>query len=138
MWFDIWSGGDTSYKSNLFVMASTNESIVNIGYTCIYSLEFCKTIIRDLIGILFEQMFFYIKLMVMLKITECAKVEANQLHTVSEHCGYDLKQHHHALADAEACAAIALNMFQKTQTASFEELSAFVKQNYWKRFFLTA
>jgi len=68
--------------------------------------------------------------MVMLEITECAKVEANQLHTVSEHCGYDLKQHHHALADAEACAAIALNMFQKTETDSFEELSAFVKQNY--------
>ena len=38
--------------------------------------------------------------------------------------------HLHALADAEACAAIALNMFQKTQTNSFEELSAFVKQNY--------
>lgn len=27
-----------------------------------------------------------------------------QLHTVSEYCGYDLKNHHHALADAEACA----------------------------------
>ncbi|MBP1631680.1 MAG: hypothetical protein H6Q15_2573 [Bacteroidetes bacterium] len=66
----------------------------------------------------------------MLKITECGKVEVYQLQTVSEHCGYDLKQHHHALSDAEACAAIALNMFQKTRTASFEELSAFVKQNY--------
>lgn len=32
----------------------------------------------------------------------------HQLHTVAAACGYDLKNHHHALADAEACAAIAL------------------------------
>lgn len=32
----------------------------------------------------------------------------HQLHTVSAHCGYDLTQHHHALADARACAHIAL------------------------------
>lgn len=31
----------------------------------------------------------------------------HQLHTVAEACGYDLKKHHHALADAEACAWIA-------------------------------
>ena len=31
-----------------------------------------------------------------------------QLHTVAAACGYDLQHHHHALADAEACAAIAL------------------------------
>jgi DNA polymerase-3 subunit epsilon len=31
----------------------------------------------------------------------------HQLHTVAAHCGYDLKNHHHALADAEACAVIA-------------------------------
>jgi DNA polymerase-3 subunit epsilon len=32
----------------------------------------------------------------------------HQLHTVADACGYDLQNHHHALADAEACAAIAL------------------------------
>ena len=32
----------------------------------------------------------------------------HQLHTVAAACGYDLKRHHHALADAEACTAIAL------------------------------
>lgn len=32
----------------------------------------------------------------------------HQLQTVAEACGYDLQHHHHALADAEACAAIAL------------------------------
>ena len=31
----------------------------------------------------------------------------HQLHTVALRCGFDLKNHHHALADAEACAWIA-------------------------------
>jgi DNA polymerase-3 subunit epsilon len=35
----------------------------------------------------------------------------HQLQTVAAHCDYDLQQHHHALADAEACAAIALKVF---------------------------
>ena len=34
----------------------------------------------------------------------------HQLHTVSEACGYHLANHHHALADAEACASIALKI----------------------------
>lgn len=34
----------------------------------------------------------------------------HQLHTISALCGYDLANHHHALADAEACAAIALKI----------------------------
>ena len=29
---------------------------------------------------------------------------------IAARCGYDLTQHHHALADAEACAAIALKI----------------------------
>jgi len=35
----------------------------------------------------------------------------HQLHTVAAHCGYNLKNHHHALADAEACAVIAMKIF---------------------------
>lgn len=31
----------------------------------------------------------------------------HQLHTVAAACGYNLENHHHALADAEACAWIA-------------------------------
>lgn len=34
----------------------------------------------------------------------------HQLHTVSAACGFDLANHHHALADAEACARIALKI----------------------------
>jgi DNA polymerase III subunit epsilon len=35
----------------------------------------------------------------------------HRLETVSEYCGFSLKNHHHALADAEACAVIALQLF---------------------------
>ena len=35
-----------------------------------------------------------------------------QLDTVSAHCGLLLENHHHALADAEACAHIALQIFK--------------------------
>ena len=34
----------------------------------------------------------------------------HQLQTVAAACGYNLTQHHHALADAEACAAIAMKL----------------------------
>jgi DNA polymerase-3 subunit epsilon len=34
----------------------------------------------------------------------------HQLHTVAVHCGFDLTNHHHALADAEACAWIAMKI----------------------------
>lgn len=34
----------------------------------------------------------------------------HNLDIIAARCGYDLKQHHHALADAEACAAIALEI----------------------------
>lgn len=34
----------------------------------------------------------------------------HQLHTVSAHVGYDLDNHHNALADAEACAEIAIEI----------------------------
>lgn len=34
----------------------------------------------------------------------------HQLHTVASYCGYELTQHHNALSDAEAAAAIALKL----------------------------
>lgn len=34
----------------------------------------------------------------------------HKLHTVSARCGFDLEHHHHALADAEACAHIWLTL----------------------------
>lgn len=40
----------------------------------------------------------------------CLTLPSHQLHIVAAACGYDLTNHHHALADAEACAAIALKL----------------------------
>jgi DNA polymerase-3 subunit epsilon len=37
----------------------------------------------------------------------------HQLHTVAAYCGFDLKNHHYALADAEACATIALAILRR-------------------------
>ena len=34
----------------------------------------------------------------------------HNLYIIAARCGYDLKNHHHTLADAEACAAIALEI----------------------------
>lgn len=34
----------------------------------------------------------------------------NQLDTVAAYCGFDLTMHHNALADAQACAAIAIKL----------------------------
>ncbi len=40
-----------------------------------------------------------------------------QLHTIAAYCGFDLSNHHHALADAEACAAIAKKIYEKIESA---------------------
>jgi DNA polymerase-3 subunit epsilon len=40
----------------------------------------------------------------------CKKLPNHKLPTVASACGYDLNQHHHALADADAAAAIALKI----------------------------
>ena len=37
-------------------------------------------------------------------------LENHQLQTVAAACGFNMKNHHHALADAEACAHIALEL----------------------------
>lgn len=39
-------------------------------------------------------------------------LENHKLQTVAAQCGFDLTKHHHALADAEACAAIAIKLFR--------------------------
>lgn len=41
------------------------------------------------------------------------ELENHKLNTVAAHCGYHLMNHHNALADAEACAYIAMKVFSK-------------------------
>lgn len=43
----------------------------------------------------------------------------HKLPTVAAYCGYDLTNHHHALADAEACARIALELFDNDRSLLF-------------------
>jgi len=38
------------------------------------------------------------------------ELHSHSLSVVAAHCGFDLENHHHALADAEACAAIAMKI----------------------------
>ena len=42
-------------------------------------------------------------------------LENHQLQTVAAACGYCMENHHHALADAEACAIIALHLFSNQE-----------------------
>lgn len=39
------------------------------------------------------------------------ELENHKLHTVAKHFGFELEHRHNALADAEACAVIAMNIF---------------------------
>lgn len=43
-------------------------------------------------------------------------LQNHQLHTVSRHCGYEMRKHHEALDDAYACAIIGLEVFNQTQS----------------------
>lgn len=52
----------------------------------------------------------------------------HNLDIIAERCGYSLKNHHHALADAEACAAIAIKLFNPGDDPYFMEASDIVYQ----------
>lgn len=41
------------------------------------------------------------------------ELENHQLHTVSEHCGYVMRNHHEAMDDAYACAIIGIKVFRE-------------------------
>lgn len=40
----------------------------------------------------------------------CLDIPSHQLHLSAAACGHNMENHHNALADAEACAAIALKL----------------------------
>lgn len=46
----------------------------------------------------------------------------HQLQTVAGYCGYDLRHHHHAMADAYACAHIAVTMMRQRGATYLDEL----------------
>lgn len=46
----------------------------------------------------------------------------HQLQTVAAYCGYDLQHHHHAMADAYACAHIAVTMMREKGVERLDQL----------------
>ncbi|MDH8702700.1 DNA polymerase-3 subunit epsilon [Dysgonomonadaceae bacterium PH5-43] len=65
----------------------------------------CLKAVHDLYGIQYPNYEFHCTYRMAKR--KFPNLENHQLHTVAKHIGYDLGNHHHALADAEACAEIA-------------------------------
>ena len=78
----------------------------------------CLAAVHELYGMPYPDYPFYCTCRMARK--EYPFLENHQLHTVSAYCGYELACHHHALADAEACAHIAVTLMRKH---AVEELS---------------
>ena len=73
--------------------------------------EGCLKAVHSLYGMSYPDYTFYCTCR--LSRRQYPSLENHQLHTVSAHCGYNLAKHHHALADAEACAKIALKLMEE-------------------------
>ena len=73
--------------------------------------EGCLKAVHSLYGMSYQDYTFYCTCR--LSRRQYPSLVNHQLHTVSAHCGYNLANHHHALADAEACAKIALKLMEE-------------------------
>lgn len=73
--------------------------------------EGCLKAVHSLYGMSYPDYTFYCTCR--LSRRQYPSLENHQLHSVSAHCGYNLANHHHALADAEACAKIALKLMEE-------------------------
>lgn len=70
--------------------------------------EYCLKAVMRCYGMDYPDYTFYCTLRASRRVFPYLK--SHQLPNVALQCGYDLKNHHHALADAEACAAIAMKI----------------------------
>lgn len=68
---------------------------------------------------------FYCTLLKSRRVWPCGR---HNLDIIANRCGYSLTNHHHALADAEACAAIAIKLFNPADDPYFMEPSDIVLQ----------
>lgn len=73
--------------------------------------EGCLRAVHELYGLPYPDYQFYCTLRASRRLIK--GLPNYQLHTVSAACGYCLEHHHHALADAEACAHIARYLFSE-------------------------
>ena len=69
----------------------------------------CLRAVHEAYGMPYPNYTFYCTYRTARKVFGC-DLPNHKLPTVSAACGYNLSAHHHALADAEACAAIALKI----------------------------
>ncbi len=69
--------------------------------------ESCLKAVFDEYGMTYPQYEFYCTLAASRR---CLNLPSHQLHISAAACGYDMNNHHNALCDAEACAAIALKL----------------------------
>lgn len=74
--------------------------------------EGCLKAVFDAYGMLYPGYKFYCTYRLSRK--KFRGLENYQLHTVAAYCGYDLTNHHHALADAEAAAVIMQSILQRS------------------------
>ena len=72
--------------------------------------ERCLKSVFETYGMTYPDYIFYCTCRAARKVFGKTVLPNHQLQTVAAHCGFDLKNHHHALADAEACAMIALQI----------------------------
>lgn len=78
--------------------------------------EGCLRAVHELYGMTYPPYKFYCTCRASRKVFG-KELPNHQLHTVAARCGYDLTNHHHALADAEACAQIALLIIPEPKKA---------------------
>lgn len=71
--------------------------------------EGCLKAVFDMYGMTYPDYLFYCTCRASRRVLG-KRLPNHQLPTVAGYCGYDLKYHHHALADAEACARIAIEI----------------------------
>ncbi len=100
-------------RSNLFPavwheIASKIEGLPLVAHNRTFD-EGCLKAVHNEYGIEYPNYEFHCTLQASRKIF-AKQLPNHQLHTVSAHCGFILEKHHHALADAEACAMIALKI----------------------------
>ena len=82
--------------------------------------ENCLKAVFQCYGMDYPDYDFYCTLQKSRRVWPCGR---HNLDIIAERCGYNLRAHHHALADAEACAAIAIKLFNPDGDPSFMETS---------------
>lgn len=82
--------------------------------------EGCLKAVFDAYGMVYPDYTFYCTCRLSRRLYP--SLENHKLHTVSAYCGYDLTNHHHALADAYACAHIAVTMMRENGVEELNDL----------------